>query len=100
MDFSEKKNVTFCVQACNDAFVLLKKSQTSNANTYEINIGAWSNSDSVIRAAVLKTYSVELVKCKTSDILNCTSAVPLWVSWLDGIIEFGMGHDIGLNHWA
>lgn len=35
------------------------------------------------------------VSGETVDIVSCNEFVPLWVSWLDGLMRFGKGNVIG-----
>ena len=49
LDLSQADGVVFKVRACNDAHVALSSSTNLDRDMYEIVIGGWSNSKSVIR---------------------------------------------------
>jgi len=49
MTVSDKSNVRFRVKACNDVIVGLGTSSDTNPNTYQIVVGGWANTKSVIR---------------------------------------------------
>ncbi|KAK3581827.1 hypothetical protein CHS0354_007229 [Potamilus streckersoni] len=50
IDITGHSSITFSVQACNDAHVALSQTKgNDNVDTYEIVIGGWADSQSVIR---------------------------------------------------
>ena len=49
LDLSQADGVVFKVKACNGAHVALSTSKDLSSNMYEIVLGGWSNSKSVIR---------------------------------------------------
>ena len=81
------------IQACSDGHIGLSEVPgLSSLNMYEVVIGGWSNSKSVIRRARQGHIEVE---ASTPDILSCNSMKFFWVTWEDGIIEVGAGGIIG-----
>ena len=95
VDVRGHKSFTFDVMACNDAHIALSLDKNDKANTYEIVIGGWGNSQSVIR---------DCKQCAHMDTarnrpVDCTHYRPFWVSWRDNIIKVGTGHDVGKNRF-
>ena len=81
------------IQSCSDAHIGLSEIPgLSSLNMYEIVIGGWSNTKSVIRRGRQGAIEVET---STPDILNCNSMKYFWVTWDDGAIEVGIGAVIG-----
>lgn len=84
-------NVIFDVKACNDAHVILSEQHSDVINSYEIVIGGWGNTKSVIRTC-------KQCQPRTSFIgnpLSCDSFKSFWISWENGAIRVGRGHIIG-----
>ena len=83
----------FSLKACHDGHVgLAEVVGLSSLTMYEIVIGGWQNSKSVIRRARQGTIEVE---ASTPNILDCNSARNFWLSWEDGVIQFGTGGIVG-----
>ena len=81
------------IQACSDGHIGLSEVPgLSSLNMYEVVIGGWSNTKSVIRRARQGDIEVE---ASTPEILSCNSFKFFWVTWEDGIIEVGAGGIIG-----
>ncbi|XP_056004596.1 C3 and PZP-like alpha-2-macroglobulin domain-containing protein 8 [Ostrea edulis] len=84
-------HVIFDVKACNDAHVILSEQHSDVNNSYEIVIGGWGNTKSVIRTC-------KQCQPRTSFIgnpLSCDSFKSFWISWENGAIRVGRGHIIG-----
>merc|ERR1711993_164220 len=86
------KAVTFTVLASNDAHVGFFSSSKSLSEVYEIVIGGWSNSKSVIRKSNQGTNQVE---ASTSNIVSSSEAKQFWASASNGLVQFGHGSVIG-----
>ena len=82
--------LTFSVRSCNDAHVLLSTDATSwrsGTNMYQIVIGGWYNTKSVIRK---DTNGANLVTTHHSKgPMSCGDFRRFYVSWKDGVIEVG-----------
>ena len=88
--------IQFYVQANNDAHVLLQSRKNDEVNgVYEIVIGGWRNSKSVIRDRKQGTnYAL------THNMgLNSTSLRPFWVSFQNGWVKVGTGTEVGENQF-
>ncbi|XP_067655796.1 uncharacterized protein 5-like [Haliotis asinina] len=83
---------TFKVKACGDAHVALQTNyQNSNLQMYEIVLGGWSNTRSVIRrcaqCTILTSYQGTMV--------SCSQYKQFWTSFVDGTIKAGRGGTVG-----
>ena len=83
--------------ACHDAHIALSRDKNDSANTYEIVIGGWGNTQSLIR---------NCIQCNHMDTaanqnypLDCSQYRPFWVSWTDNVIKVGTGHDVSINRF-
>ncbi|KAJ8320807.1 hypothetical protein KUTeg_002394 [Tegillarca granosa] len=85
----------FNVRACNDAHIGLFTTFPSmnQRQFYEIVIGGWGNTKSVIR----KVKQGQPMAQKFAKFLSCTNAKPFWVSWNNGHIKVGTGKDVDRN---
>jgi hypothetical protein len=81
------------VKACKDAHVGLFETYNVNGNVYEIVIGGWTNTKSVIRKAKQGENKV----FKDAIVLDCYKFVVMWVSWIGGVIKTGRGSSIGCD---
>jgi len=88
---TEDKALVFTVRASNDAN--LGFFSESQEKLYEIVIGGWDNSKSVIRSEFEDT--VNEVENATPNILNPNEDRPFWADAKNGLIRFGRGNIIG-----
>lgn len=80
-------------QACTDMKVALSRDpQVTDSNVYEIIVGGWTNTQSVIRRG-LGGDTVATVA--TPDILSCSESRPFWIGWQNGNITVGRGNVTG-----
>lgn len=85
--------VTFEFQACTDLKVALATNpHVTSDNVYEITVGGWANTKSVIRRGL---FGSEVASGMTPDVLSCTVARPFWIGWDRGNITVGRGYVIG-----
>ena len=96
---AEDKAIVFTVRAKNDAhlgFFSEKKSCKINCTNemYEIVIGGWDNSKSVIRRGSQGSSKVERVM---HSLLNPNEDRPFWADAKNGLIRLGKGKVIGSN---
>ncbi|XP_046377746.2 uncharacterized protein LOC124149944 [Haliotis rufescens] len=85
---------TFKVRAENDAFVaLLQEDGVTNQNIYEVLIGGWHNTRSVIRTG--KQFNSRVEARHTP--LSSTQFRDFWISWEDGVISVGAGKVVGVE---
>ncbi len=82
------------VKACNDAFIALCFTQSLyTENVYEINIGGWKNTKSIIRNK--PNYYATILTEYQGAVLDCNVAKKFWLSWESGLIRVGFGHVVG-----
>ena len=93
----EVTSLVFRVQAKNDATIRLTKvpGDTSSADRYEIIIGAYANTKSMIRLGKRPAEPKKVVD--TPSVLNETEMRYFWISWKGGNIEVGRGIVRGLE---
>ena len=84
------------VKACNDAHIALATLPESDGEvlTYEVVIGGYKNSKSVIRQKRLGPNSAV---ADTQAVLSCTEFRSFWVSWKSALIEVGFGEVRGVD---
>lgn len=95
-DVSRVTSKVFSVLATNDAHIGLGASQnphTGNPAFWEIALGGWSNSKSVIRTA---RGSAEVATFH-GNLHDGRFFKPFWVSWSDEYIRVGTGNVVGAN---
>ncbi|KAL4231839.1 hypothetical protein ACF0H5_009415 [Mactra antiquata] len=86
--------VKFSVQACNDAHIALSANKgLDTTDTYEIVIGGWTDSQSVIRDCKQCQHKDEVHH--QSHPLDCNQAHQFWISWTNNYIRVGLGNIIG-----
>lgn len=91
-------SVQFKVRAANDAHIALTMGPQESEPMYEIMIGGWGNSKSVIRRNKTKPEKVET---ETPSILNAGEFRGFWVRWDSGIISAGRdGEQIPFIAWS
>ena len=84
MRASNDAHIGFMCNSCNDF--------------YEIVIGGWANTASVIRRKLLGTYDGDAKNsASTSGIVDGNEYRPFWAQSLNGMVRFGTGHIIGQN---
>jgi hypothetical protein len=93
-NLAPSKHITFSVTARNDAHVGFFSDQKSLNEVYEIVIGGWANSQSVIRE---RHGSANKVVVPTNGLLNGNRAVQFWADALNGLIRLGTGSAVGEN---
>lgn len=93
-------SISFDVSAKNDAHVALSISNIDGSTSgqdkdvYEIVIGGWGDSQSVIRKS---KQGSNLCTASTPDIVENGEYRPFWISWENGLFSFGKGHTVGSN---
>lgn len=92
LTLDETKSVTFSVKASNDAHIGFFSNSQSTHEVYEIVIGGWGNSKSVIREA---NQGHNRVQASTRNILNRDQFVDFWADAKNGHVRFGRGHVVG-----
>ena len=85
-------HITFRVRACSDVHICLSPNVGEHVPelTYEVVIGGWYNTRSVIR-----TENIEKAIADTPEIISCTEMRHFWIRWTNGHIEVGSGEIIG-----
>jgi len=81
------------VKTCKDAHIGLFETNNVNGNAYEIVIGGWTNTKSVIRKVKQGGNKV----FKNAIVLDCSNFVVMWVSWIGGVIKTGRGSSVGCD---
>ncbi|XP_029665075.1 uncharacterized protein LOC115236632 isoform X2 [Formica exsecta] len=82
--------IQFRVKTSNDAHVALTTGPQEGDPMYEVFIGGWSNSKSVIRRNRTKP---EVAEVETPDILNADEYRGFWIRWNDGALTVGKEGD-------
>lgn len=77
---------TFKVRAANDAHLALSPIAEESDPMYEIFLGGWSNSKSVIRKNRQKP---DVVEAETPGILDAGEFRSFWIRWYDNVITVG-----------
>ncbi|XP_073831690.1 uncharacterized protein [Musca autumnalis] len=80
----------FKVQCANDCHVALSNNNEERSPIYEIVIGGWANTKSVIRK-IGKTP--DLVEVQTPDIVHPKEWRMFWICWHDNVIQVGRSGD-------
>ena len=80
----------FRVRAANDAHVALTTGAAECDPMYEVFIGGWGNTKSVIRKNRTKP---DVAEAHTPNILNDGEFRGFWIRWQDGTISVGKEHD-------
>lgn len=78
--------IQFRVKASNDAHVALTSQPHEGEPMYEVFIGGWSNSKSVIRKNRTKP---DVAEVETPDILSGDEFRGFWIRWNDGTLTVG-----------
>ncbi|XP_046373128.2 uncharacterized protein LOC124146734 [Haliotis rufescens] len=90
-----RTSVRFNLTAANDAHIGLYTPDNGAVpqDMYEIVIGGWGNTKSVIR--IRQQGSIKDSKNHTP--LDSSRAKPFWVSWSSGVIKVGTGTEVGVS---
>ena len=100
VNVTHKTEVTFRVRAKSNAYVALSSVYGETTDkTYEIVIGGWENTKSVIRSS---GNGPAIKETTTPGILNEEELRPFWISWKRQVIEVGEGSRRGqgrILHW-
>ncbi|XP_071086095.1 uncharacterized protein [Haliotis cracherodii] len=84
----------FKVSASNDVHVaLLQYDGVTSQNIYEVVIGGWGNTQSVIRTG--KQYRNRVIARHRP--LSATQFRDFWISWANGVISVGSGVEVGVG---
>jgi hypothetical protein len=93
-DLSTRQGVRLSVKACNDGHVSLSSHPSATGDLYELVLGGWGNSLSVLRKC---KQGCELLRRNTPSILSCLEKRKFWISWAGGLIQVGTGWGVGTN---
>ncbi|XP_071084712.1 uncharacterized protein [Haliotis cracherodii] len=86
----------FKVRASNDAHLaLLRDDGVTDQNIYEVVIGGWGNTQSVIRTGMQHTNRVTVRHTP----LSATQFRDFWISWENGVISVGAGTEVGVGRF-
>ncbi|XP_048247355.1 uncharacterized protein LOC124145114 [Haliotis rufescens] len=84
----------FKVRASNDAhLVLLQADGVTDENAYEVVIGGWNNTQSVIRKGMAQANRVTTRHTP----LFAFHSHDFWISWENGVIAVGTGMEVGVG---
>ena len=83
--------VTFSVRGSNDAHVGFFEGPNENSSMYEVVIGGWSNSQSVIRRGPQAANEVEVA---TQGVLNADEWRPFWLVFDGEAVVIGHGLEV------
>ncbi|XP_033756148.1 uncharacterized protein LOC117338893 [Pecten maximus] len=87
----QSTSIIFEVKACNDVHVGLKEDADPDGSLYEIVLGGWSNTKSVIRTVKQGDSKVE----QTGEVLDCDRYKRFNVSWSGGVVTVMRDTDSG-----
>lgn len=88
----DRTNITFRARANNDISLALGSEDSSTSGThYQIVIGGWSNTKSVIRFAIAGSACVYY----NGSSLSQSFFDEFWVSWTGGFVRVGTGSSVG-----
>lgn len=86
---SSHQFITFKVKACHDAYIGLIAGDTVTSQLYEIVIGAFGNTKSVIRTAQQQIPAARTVS--GGQFVHCQLYKQFWISWTYSTIKIGKG---------
>ena len=84
----DKEGIVVQVMACNDAHVVLMDIPGEGTKAYQVIIGGWKNTRSVIRDRFMGDIRVDV---KTPGILSCNESRSFWLTWHNGNFRVGTG---------
>jgi len=85
--------ITFDFQACSDVKLALSTNPfITTDNVYEIIIGGWVNTKSVIRRGL---FGTQLAESNITNLVSCTESRSFWVGWENGNMTVGRGSVYG-----
>ncbi|VDI72988.1 Hypothetical predicted protein [Mytilus galloprovincialis] len=84
--------ISFKVQACNNAYVGLISGTDETDPLYEIAIGTYSDTQSLIRIG--KDYSAPKLSENTDPVLDCSAYTEFCITWDDNTINVRRGLDV------
>lgn len=95
LDITGQTSIVFQVMNCNDAHVALSQTKGDDAhNTYEIVLGGWGNTQSVIRDC---KQCHNFATAHTNHFDSCQTYRTFWISWANGVIKVGRESLVGHN---
>lgn len=88
--YPQKEYIEFAVQACKDAHIALsREAGVTNNDTYEIVLGAGSNTFSTIR---YKPGGASATYANTRNILDCFETRKFWIKFANNTLSVGTGN--------
>ena len=87
-------DITFSVMTCQDAKLALVPTSDFPSLMYDVTIGGWHNSISVIRTELENNANI-VDSHYEPNIVSCTEFRDFWVSWTDNNIKCGKGRVVG-----
>jgi hypothetical protein len=92
---ADRTELVFGVSACKEVRIALSEIPgITTRNTYELCIGEFENSMTILKDAF---SGQSLVEAYTTEILNCSGTRMFWVSWAVGTLSFGRGTTVQQN---
>ena len=86
-----KKFWSFSVRAGGDVHVVLtSRLGQTDSDLYELVIGGWSNSASVIRTEVIGGGDSVKAMLNRTNLVTATEFRHFWISWYDGLVSVGI----------
>ncbi|XP_077993987.1 macrophage mannose receptor 1-like [Glandiceps talaboti] len=92
----QNNRVTFQVKATSDVHIALAEFDYYVMDQYEIVIGGWGNTQSVIRQCTPCDHEVEV---ETNQILSATEFRGFWINFANGLIQVGKDGEAPFMEW-
>lgn len=90
LDTEHRKGFSFSVTTCHDAHLVLSSgTNIATSQTYEIVIGGWENSRSMVRNCVLCDHDPVKKEKFVHEPLSCNESRSFYVDWEDHVIKVG-----------